>query len=444
MTKKFQKPRAYMPPNPQVQRGMNNSNGNLGKRRRPLQPGELLRKHYGQIDPSPTPNQNHFFPSQPPPASALHTWRTHAPPSLQPQPLNHPSHQPEQQQFPQLQPQRWNNSYHQLGPRGSEAGQPAQQASAAPAAHYARSPAPQSSYGDWRRNNPISNAAVAPPTPLVSNAHESVPFGPQAASPVGPFQVPGRQFTPVAPGIHRPYNHPNPETHPADAPGQIRPLNQCESPVNINTTMPRPATHHNEFVRNSFDPSSFYGLEDDNDDGEEDGSDDDQGFGQGGWAPKPLSNPSPDHANTNAEEVLAPVSTNAFSNPDGARVTPREEESPNNDGAAITATSATSNSTTGKATMTKEDLLNLFGGIDASQSQDDDDDDDDDDREDEDAAGIVSGDGNKTSGREKSNDPPIFGAATSTDDANTEKAQPEFALPPADSSSDSSDDEEGH
>ena len=44
--KKFQKPRAYIPPNPADQ--PNRLQTIMGKRKRPLQPGELVRLHYGE------------------------------------------------------------------------------------------------------------------------------------------------------------------------------------------------------------------------------------------------------------------------------------------------------------------------------------------------------------------------------------------------------------
>ena len=74
MSRKFRQPGAYKPPNPHLQpqnTTMNNHHsGPLGKRRRPLQPGELVRQHYGA---QPPPPQNHHHQQQhallPPPAA---------------------------------------------------------------------------------------------------------------------------------------------------------------------------------------------------------------------------------------------------------------------------------------------------------------------------------------------------------------------------------------
>jgi len=175
---------------------------------------------------------------------------------------------------------------------------------------------------------------------------------------------------------------------------------------------------HEEFVNNGFDPSQFYGLEDDDDDDDDDDdeeSDDDEQEGfhlgsQGGWIPRPA-------------KATVPVMV-------GNENENQQQTNPISDHAR--------NDSRLQATMTKQELLALFGGDD-----------------DDDADGDHDHDGNDNTQSQQhpvneqqtlnpnyknSNDPTseFIGIAGSSGNNDAQ----EFTLPPVDSSSDESSNEE--
>jgi len=417
LTSKFKLPGkagTFRPSNPQSSSIINNNV--LGKRRRPLQPGELVRQHYGEnTGPTHIPgyddsnsngnNQtNNDLQNQSPNilmqnnTTATPVWKT--PASIVPinphcsvsrEPSHHNQHQLQQQRPAWQQQQRNCNTVQEkafastesLYRQGGSSGQP----------NAERIPTDP---GESRGSNITGNSnsygqRSQPPQEQLQRSHILTSSAPQ------------------------PFVNTNVTQENVFQAASFATNTTTKHPLTMAT---KRSAVHEEFVNNGFDPSQFYGLEDDDDDDDDDDdeeSDDDEQEGfhlgsQGGWIPRPA-------------KATVPVMV-------GNENENQQQTNPISDHAR--------NDSRLQATMTKQELLALFGGDD-----------------DDDADGDHDHDGNDNTQSQQhpvneqqtlnpnyknSNDPTseFIGIAGSSGNNDAQ----EFTLPPVDSSSDESSNEE--
>jgi hypothetical protein len=313
LTKKYRKPGAYVPPHPMQQRAQQEQQQQqqqqqqsslMGKRKQPLQPGELQRRHYGNIEP-----QRGDSYARPPPLNMNMNQQQQQQYHTRPPPMN--LNQQQHQQHPDQQQQQ---QQHHHGPGGAP---PSSTNNGECYAGRSRSPPPlqslsQSGSTALHQSDGYRQAQFQQRQPVLSNPanvedyqqqQQHNPYHPQQgmhdAAQGQPRQqlnsnndnVPRTDVTPTP--TNNPYNYNttspqqiplsnNPET---PRPSTLAPPNQPDSGGNGTANGMRPTAvgqlpvtrkeQSSIFATgNGFDPSSFYG-EDDLEEEEDDDDDDD-------------------------------------------------------------------------------------------------------------------------------------------------------------------------
>ena len=476
MKSKYRRPGkagTFRPPNPQSHQVATTT-----ARRRPLQPGELVRQHYGGGDSGfgAGPPHNHGYnnnnndnisnaqnqhPNQD--SSSLPAWKT--PPSIVPvNPQAQPNgprstyNQQRQKQQPHFQYDQQHRSFVGQNAIGMQNGNNQNNSNNGAGSNWSRSSQPQSFSSN--NNNPYQMEGQAKSHDQSGNGNVGQHARQQqqhAQSGLFPTPQQGAPGPRPTTGQTQPSNtnssHETPNHFPAGT-GQ-GPLSNGPAPGF--PVQQQPPRSRQEFVQNGFDPSHFYG-----EDGDDEDSDDDDDDGGGGFA---LSShgwfPSAAAVHPKQNDTMDP---NNIGNNDAAKHLPGNSGSMElHQGPAATTShdkTSTSIAQNGQqATMTNQDLLALFGGGDddsQSQSQADDEVED---GHDQDHANIRTGHQHLPGNQETTNsnnishpDTSLFkqptldtsaialGAGVDTGiDTTANGAEHEFSLPPVESSSDSSD-----
>jgi Protein of unknown function (DUF2439) len=397
MSRKFRKPGSFKPPNPQLQQNGQSSN-HLGKRRRPLQPGELVRQHYGDCSVAPpvnlvdwgAPASNSLPARQNPSSHALHQPRFS---NQHPKDTSHDNQQPRSHGWNHLQdPHGYNENFH------PQQNVPIQNHSHPAEPSSADGGIQRSGAGAGNRASHTNSFAPASASNLSNLSSSTVALGHGNA--IGHHhQAPEVQNGMVHSSIHQQTGYPSASF------GQHQKAQNANGPSSSNGHPTASAGSGNGFLGNSFDPSSFYGAEEEEE--SDDGDDDDDLFAVGRLA-QSKSNESTNKAAT----YLSSQTTN-------------EQNLANNDKTGGTTGTATAPTTAPvkqatRSALTNKDIFNIFG-VDESQSQEE----EEEEEEEDDDDGVQ--------GPKAVSDSPEPAPA----------AAPEFTLPPVDSSSsESSDDEE--
>jgi hypothetical protein len=277
---KFQKPKAYIPPpltTTAASRQQSQLQAVLGKRRRPLQPGELQRLHHGTASPPPPPqhhqqHQQHHQQQQQYPHAHSHTSSDSRPAS---QALNNPYQQSSYQRKDDARPT----------PPRTATNNPTWNNRAQPFQADRRAPPP--GHSPFSMGTPTTTTNAAPST---QHNHEHEPNHDDVPSPFA---------------LSSSYGNYNNETNAAAALGQPNSNNRANPPLFASSTSR--ALHNNEFQQgnssnnnqpnqqsrslftsNEFNAISFYGEE------EEDDEQEPNPFGATSPEnPHPFSNPPP-------------------------------------------------------------------------------------------------------------------------------------------------------
>jgi hypothetical protein len=281
LTKKYKKPGTYVPPHPMQSAQQQPSV--LGKRRQPLQPGELQRRHYGSVSQPnyPEPHQGGAYrpPDQqsrhgaPPTTNNGYTHtHTHTPPrqSLHTPPPQSGGYHPGHRQFvpsdhPHGSRQSQGNPYQQEMHTAQPPIHPGHPRHAVPSAHLNGYHQPQ--------HQPQGN-------PYQQGMHAVQPI------PRQPNNVPRPNATPPNDTHHLtdPLQAP-PPFHP-QPPSSLLPKNQRgDQASSMHRAGPRKERSNIFATGNGFDPCSFYGEDDleeeDDDDDDDDAAQEDSQFSAG-------------------------------------------------------------------------------------------------------------------------------------------------------------------
>jgi hypothetical protein len=307
LTKKYRKPGAYVPPHPmqraQQEQQQHQQSSLLGKRRQPLQPGELQRRHYGNLEPQRGDSYN-----RPPPVNMNQQQQQQHHTRPPPMNLNQDQHQH------QSQPQHQQQQHHHLSAGGAppsstnngeyNAGPPPLQSSSQ---HVRTTPHQRDGYQQAQlHRQPASSNPLNGEHYHHQHQQQHNPYHPHQVThqtaqvqPLSSRQQPNNDNVPrtnVTPPNNYNYNSTPPQhapfTNNPGTPSSLAPQNQLQLGVNGTASAMHPITATNAgrlpvtrqeqssifATGNGFDPSSFYGeddLEEDEDDDEDDDDDDD-------------------------------------------------------------------------------------------------------------------------------------------------------------------------